>query len=113
MKLLVILVILMGAMAACQEKVPAAAPQTFTMRVNYYRQPCQGEGPQDCLLVQQGKQIGSPDWDLFYGDIQGFAYEPGYVYTLKVSVEKIAAPPQDEADRRYVLVKVLSQEKVR
>ena len=113
MKLLVILVILMGAMPACQEKAPAASPQTFTMRVNYYRQPCEGEGTQDCLLVQQGKQIGTPNWDLFYGDIQGFAYEPGYVYTLKVSVEKVSAPPQDAADRRYVLVKVLSKEKVR
>jgi hypothetical protein len=113
MRLFFILVMLMGITPACRQGVPEVFPGEVIMRVNYYRQSCQGEGTFDCLLVQQGKQIGSQSWDLFYDDIEGFQYEPGFIYTLRVKIEKIPDPPQDGSDRRYILVKILSKKKAR
>jgi hypothetical protein len=113
MRLLLIVVLLTGITPACRQEASAVFPQEVIMRVNYYRQRCQGEGTFDCLLVQQGKQTGSKSWDLFYDDIEGFAYEPGYIYTLRVKTEKIPDPPQDGSDRRYMLVKIISKKKVR
>ncbi|MFB9865532.1 DUF4377 domain-containing protein [Rufibacter immobilis] len=83
-----------------------------TMRINSYRQDCQGVGEMKCLLTQEGDKIGSTEWNLFYDSIQGFQYEEGFVYTLKVRVEKIENPPADGSSRTYVLLEVLSKEKV-
>jgi hypothetical protein len=113
MRLLFIFLLLTGLRAGCRQGASEIFPREVMMRVNYYRQSCQGEGSYDCLLVQQGKQLGSQSWELFYDDIQGFAYEPGYIYTLRVKIEKIQDPLQDGSDRRYLLVKVLSKKKAR
>jgi Domain of unknown function (DUF4377) len=113
MKLFAILVLLMDLLPACRQEAPEAAPQEITMRVNHYRQRCQGESAFDCLLVQEGKQIGTQNWELFYDPIQGFSYEPGYIYLLQLRIEMIPDPPMDSGDRRYSLVKILSKKKAR
>jgi hypothetical protein len=109
MRLLFILVLLTAITPACRQGASEEFPREVIMQVNYYRQRCQGEGTFNCLLVQQGQQIGSRNWELFYDQIQGFAYEPGYIYTLRVRIEQIPDPPQDGSDRRYTLVKTLSK----
>ncbi|HAC64347.1 MAG TPA: hypothetical protein DCF68_12600 [Cyanothece sp. UBA12306] len=47
---------------------------------------CTGVAPQQCLQIQE-----KPDdqWRLFYESIEGFNYEPGYLYELKVSKKKL------------------------
>lgn len=82
------------------------------MRVNYYRQSCQGEGEFNCYLVQIGDQVGTSNWSLFYSQINGFQYEEGYVYTLKVKIEKVQNSPADASDQKYTLIEVLSKEEV-
>lgn len=98
------------AMAAC-EKEELGASETL-MRVNHYRQSCQGEGVFNCYLTQEGDQVGTNDWSLFYDEIKGFQYEEGFVYTLKVRIEKVENPPMDGLSRKYILVEVVSKEKV-
>ncbi|WP_255901712.1 DUF4377 domain-containing protein [Paradesertivirga mongoliensis] len=84
------------------------------MRVNYHTVTCTGVGPGTCLLVQTGEKLNSDQWEYFYFDnsIQGFDYEPGYIYTLSVDMEKITNPPADASDTKYTLIKILAKEKV-
>jgi hypothetical protein len=104
---------LLGIVVACQGAPSDVFPRETTLRVNHYRQTCQGEGTMKCLLVQEGKQIGTDKWELFYDEIKGFQYEEGYVYTLKIRIEKISNPPMDGADRQYILLKILAKDKAR
>ena len=84
------------------------------MMVNSYTEECVGEMEGNCLLVQEGDQIGTDDWSLFYYEdsIEGFDYEPGYIYHLKVKKKKIKNPPMDGSSISYRLVRVMSKEKV-
>lgn len=62
-----------------------------------------GAGPQRCLQVRDGPD---QEWRLFYGQIEGFTFEPGYLYTLSVDVTPRDAPPEDASSLRYTLVEV-------
>lgn len=78
-------------------------------RVNYFRLGCQGLVPQQCLLVQEGAALGTEDWNFFYSNIEGFDFEPGFVYNLDISKKKIPDPPQDASSIAYKLVRVISK----
>ncbi len=84
------------------------------MVVNSYTEECVGEMEGNCLLVQEGDQIGTDDWSLFYYEhsIKGFDYEPGYIYHLKVKKKRIKNPPMDGSSISYRLVRIMSKEKV-
>lgn len=47
----------------------------------------------------------------FYEDIEGFEYEWGYTYKLRVRVTEIKNPPEDVLPLKYRLIEILSQEK--
>ncbi len=80
------------------------------MRVNHYKQTAIGVGPQLVYLVQEEEKIGDEDWNYFYDEIEGFEYESGYIYDLKVRKIKIQNPPQDASDTKFLLHKVMSKE---
>ena len=44
--------------------------------------------------------------------IEGFEFEPGYTFTLKVNIVHLANPPQDNYNVRYQLISIISQTKV-
>lgn len=51
-------------------------------------------------------------WDyLGFGEIEGFQYERGYEYVLRIKKSNIANPPADAPSVRYELLDVLSKEK--
>jgi len=99
----------LNALSTCN-KEELNASETI-MRVNYYRQSCQGEGVFNCYLTQEGDQVGTNKWNLFYNQIEGFQYEEGFVYTLKVRIEKVENPLEDMSSRKYILVKLVSKKK--
>ena len=68
--------------------------------------PCIGIGPQECLQVRE--QSDAP-WQLFYGHIEGFAYEPGFRYVLRVAVSPVPDPPADGSSLAYRLLRVVSR----
>ncbi|HJD75041.1 MAG TPA: DUF4377 domain-containing protein [Bacteroides reticulotermitis] len=68
---------------------------------------CVGVGPQKCLLVKKGN---ATEWEYFYSNIEGFQYEPGYEFVLKVKEEKLENVPADASSIKYVLVKQISKE---
>ncbi|MCX8523226.1 DUF4377 domain-containing protein [Chryseobacterium formosus] len=69
---------------------------------------CTGVAPMKCLQV---KEKASDSWGNFYSNIEGFTYEPGFEYVLKVKTEKIENPPMDGSSIKYTLVKQLSKTK--
>jgi heat shock protein HslJ len=65
-----------------------------------------GVGPQKCLLV---KENPDDDWTMYYDQIQGFDYEPGYEYELRIVEEEVENPPADASSIRWTLVEVVSK----
>lgn len=57
------------------------------------------------------KQKASAKWEYLSQNIQGFEYERGYEYTLKVKVQTIKKPKEDQYSESYILLEVLSKEK--
>ena len=85
---------------------PEAQPEQITLFVGPKRVPCEGEGPQECYQVSE-----TPDgeWQLFYSEIEGFQWEPGYIYELQVNVYQVENPPAGGSSLRYELVEVISK----
>jgi hypothetical protein len=109
------LMLLAISLAGCLEPVapgqqmvaPATGQaQTITVYVGPKLVDCQGVAPQKCYQV---KAHPEDDYRLFYSSIQGFQYEPGYEYELRVRVEPVDNPPADASAYSYVLVDVVSK----
>ena len=69
---------------------------------------CEGPFPQQCMVV---------DGELFYGDIDGFEYEAGYRYRLRIEqYDRFPGRteiPQDTGRYGYRLVTLLEKERGR
>jgi hypothetical protein len=93
---------------------PAAERQTEDgskiemLVVDSRRVTCVGEGTQQCLRVKRGAE----DWTMFYEAIDGFSFEEGYTYKLKVRVSPVNDPPADGSSLAYSLVEVVEKKKV-
>ncbi len=62
----------------------------------------------DCL-VKYNEDKGR--WGFFYENIQGFDFEPGFIYTLEVRLEDRGTEIQDVGRYAYHLVKLIDKEK--
>lgn len=69
---------------------------------------CVGVAPQKCLQIKEKEK---DNWANFYSKIEGFDYEVGYTYKLKVEVSKIENPPADAPSEKYTLLEVLEKTK--
>jgi heat shock protein HslJ len=88
----------------------ASAQKTLKMLVHEAPQNCQRMMPQQCLNV---KINGAKEWELFYDRIQGFEYQPGYVYQIVVIETPRPEPvPADLSKMTYKLSKIVSQKAV-
>jgi hypothetical protein len=85
---------------------PAPEMNTYTLYVNSQEVDCVGVAPQKCLQIRRSE---SESWSFFYDKIQGFTFEPGFIYTLKVSEEEIENPPADASSKRIKLEEVISK----
>ena len=68
---------------------------------------CTGVAPQKCLQVKEGSL--DQDWKLHYSPIQGFDYEPGYTYRLRIRETAIANPPADGSSLAWTLMAIESK----
>jgi len=75
--------------------------------IDHYKSECFGLALSLCL---RSRSSSATDWSLFYETIEGFNYEWGNVYRLKVNVSSVDNPPQDSSSKKYTLVEVLSKE---
>ena len=62
----------------------------------------------DCLM-EYNEDSGR--WEFFYESIQGFDFEPGFIYTLEVRLEDRGPYIQDVGRYAYHLVKVIEKKK--
>lgn len=68
---------------------------------------CQGVGPMKCMQVREDP---SEEWRLFYDAIDGFTYEEGFIYTLRVLETKVENPPADGSALRWQLLELVAKE---
>ncbi len=78
--------------------------------VNSERVQCVGVGPMECLQVKRSEE---GTWQNFYSNIEGFDFEPGFIY--KISVRETEIPPDqvpaDASSIRYELIEIIEKEK--
>ena len=89
--------------------VDDASPDTDaskTLYVAHFKVDCVGVGPMECMQV---RETPDGDWTMFYDRIQGFDYEEGYEYELRVHTEEVANPPADASSLRWILDEVVSK----
>ena len=79
------------------EKTVYISPQTVD---------CIGVSPKQCLQV---KEKIDEKWTLFYESIEGFEYEPGYGYQLRIAQKKIPNPPADRSRIGWSLIEIISK----
>ena len=84
------------------------AAKLETLFVRDQRAPCEGEGPRECLQVRSSE---SEEWRNLFASIEGFSYEPGNSYELRVEITPIANPPADASSLKYKLKEVVSKKK--
>lgn len=86
--------------------IPGQAQEAKTLYIADHLVDCIGVAPQKCMLVRE-----SPDepWGNFYGRIEGFEYQEGFNYEVRVEVFRIDNPPADASSIRYVLKEVVSK----
>jgi heat shock protein HslJ len=82
-------------------KEPAAMEKTIYVGPTLVD--CVGVGPQKCMLVKENPE---DEYTMFYDQIEGFDYEAGYEYELRILVETIPDPPADASSLRYTLIEV-------
>lgn len=95
-------------LSACQS---APTPsQGETLYINSQLVDCVGVGSMQCMQVRSDEQQA---WTLFYQQIEGFQFEPGYQYQLTVSKEQLTNVPADAPSLRYRLIKLVSKQAAR
>ncbi|MBE9138104.1 DUF4377 domain-containing protein [Nodosilinea sp. LEGE 07088] len=80
--------------------------EIVTLFVGPERVDCVGVAPQQCLQV---RSTPDEDYQLFYSDIKGFEYVPGYDYELLVQKIPVENPPADASSIEWRLIDVVSQ----
>ena len=86
--------------------ISRCAANTEILIIGPYETSCVGAFEQDCYLEFNEE---SQRWFFFYDGIQGFDYEHGYIWTLKVTRHEYSGEIADVGLYEYRLVEVLSK----
>ena len=78
-----------------------------TLIIGPYKVDCVGAFEQECYLEFNEER---QRWEFFYEGIQGFDFEPGFIWTLKVSLHEREEGIQDVGRYEYRLVEILDKE---
>jgi hypothetical protein len=112
-KMLFVLVFALFLLSACGVENPFSllvdeGEHIEIITIGPYTERCQGFIEQDCYLEYNEE---SDRWEFFYEGIQGFDFEPGFIYTLEVRLEDRGTEIQDVGRYAYHLVKVIEKKK--
>ena len=102
----------LGLIFAVSCKVIQKDHNTVIIWVNSATVDCTGVAPMQCLQVQFNEVLAANNWHYFYDKIEGFEYQPGYIYKLKVRRTTLIAAdvPADASTLKYKLIELLSKE---
>ena len=95
-------VLVLALLMACGEE------HTEVLTLGPYTKPCFGPFEQDCFM-EYNEEAGQ--WHFFYDGIEGFDFEPGYIYTLEVRLKEREAGLQDVGRYSYHLIKIVDKVK--
>lgn len=102
--------ILLMAQSCGKEDASGNQRDTEIWWINSAKVDCTGVGPMSCFQIQKGAELLDSEWELFYGQIAGFEYEPGFIYQVEVNVSQKQEPvPADASSLSYELIKVISK----
>jgi len=103
----VIILILAIILSSC------AATKEQNYWVNSSKTDCVGVTPMKCLQVQKSETLNPNNWESFSSPIEGFDYQEGFYYQIKVKEENINAKdiPADASSVKYILVNVIEQKR--
>jgi hypothetical protein len=76
--------------------------------VSAQQAPCVGVVPMMCLQVRE--RINQP-WQLQYDVIEGFEFQAGSEYRLRITEIQVNNPPADSSSVRWVLKEILDKHK--
>jgi Domain of unknown function (DUF4377) len=80
--------------------------RVLTLEVAAAKVVCTGSFQTMCL---QTRERSDQPFTLFYDVIEGFAFEAGYRYLLRVRESPVREPPADGSSLRYTLIRTLSK----
>jgi len=100
---LVMTVVSCGSLSQGQEEVTQK-----TLFVGPEREACIGAVPQECYLIKENLE---DEWEFLYDEIEGFEYEEGWTYKLRVEQQTVDDPPADGVSTRLILIEVVSKVK--
>lgn len=103
-----VVLVLVLALAGCDETDQAST--TREIFVAAQRVPCMSVVPMECL---QTRESADQPWELFYGDIEGFDFQPGTEYRLRIVETPVLNAPPDSIQIHTRLDQVLEQRKAR
>lgn len=86
--------------------LPPAEGRERIVQIAGQRAPCSGVAPMLCLQVRT--QPGAA-WQLHYGEIEGFDWQVGVEYVIRVREYAVENPPADGSSLRWVLEEVLER----
>ncbi|HEX8274296.1 MAG TPA: DUF4377 domain-containing protein [Longimicrobiaceae bacterium] len=104
--LLALFAVLLGGGAAACSGSPTAAPEVVVLLVAPFQRECQGMVVMQCMQVKERPQ---DEWQNFYDGIEGFRYEPGFSYRLRVLKTPVPNPPADGSSVEWRLLEVLEK----
>ena len=106
--LLILLVFIIGCgREGTIRPVPSVDGNIETLIIGPYKVDCVGAFEQECYLEFNEE---SQEWHFFYEGIQGFEFEPGFIWTLKVSLHEREEGLQDVGRYEYRLIEILDKE---
>lgn len=110
-KRIIALLIIGLTISACNKQTDEA--NIVSLWINSQTVDCVGVAPMKCMQVQESDSIKQDDWKSFYSKIDGFEFEKGFVYHLKVKKEKLDPKtlPADVSSIKYILIEQISKEK--
>ncbi|MGU7783148.1 DUF4377 domain-containing protein [Burkholderia sp. PU8-34] len=95
-----------GNLPASSAQQAGGQPVAKTIYVAPQKARCVGVAPMECLRV---KDRPDADWSFWYAGIEGFDFQPGFLYVLEIDEYKAAQPPADGSSIRWVLKRVVSR----
>lgn len=98
---------LVSSLAACSSPTEVEFERVLTLQVAAAKVTCQQWfGPSECLQVRSS---AAAPWAPTSVNIEGFVYEPGFEYELRVIEVTLRNPPADGSSIEYRLVRVLKR----
>lgn len=95
-----------GSKSQQPESIPPGQVVEKTIVVGPMKILCVGVGPQECLLI---KESARDPWKAYYSEIEGFYYEEGFIYQLRVAAVRRDNPPADASAFTYQMLEQISK----